>query len=54
MQMLSLLYIPYGHCHVSILNFHIVWYDAPRALILLLTRSLAANVGTKMAAGGGG
>lgn len=38
---------------MSILNFHIVWYDAPHVLVLLVTRSLAANVGTKMAAGGG-
>ena len=39
---------------MSIPNFHPVWYDAPRALYAdFVTRSLAANDETKMAALGG-
>ena len=45
--MLNLLYILHLH-------FHAVWYDAPHALYAgFVTRSLAANDETKMAALGG-
>ena len=45
--MLNLLYILHLH-------FHAIWYDAPRALYAgFVTRSLAANDETKMAALGG-